>query len=163
MTLTESALAAQSLSAMHSQVLAGLAETFSVCAQGRSPEFILQVVRTADRLGMPKTLACCERHVAINASKSMRTEAFWEQIPACSSVRIARGLDAAYEEFKAHAVSKICPLIRNYNNHYGHSADMDNAQSIINNCELRVSVPPCKAFLKMAEPIASQAKAVAQS
>ena len=59
--------------------------------QDSNPAAILQMMKTADTLHMPKILACCERHVAIDAAKTMRTKAFWEQLPACSSVRIVRG------------------------------------------------------------------------
>lgn len=64
----------------------------SVLAQGKSPDFSLQIMMTADRLNMPKSLACCERHVAIDPSQQLRTEAFWEHMPACSYLRIAMGL-----------------------------------------------------------------------
>ena len=57
-----------------------LENTCSVFVQDRSPEFILQIMQTADRINMPKTLACCERHVAIDPAKSVRTQAFWELI-----------------------------------------------------------------------------------
>ena len=72
--------------------------------------FILQIMQTADRINMPKTLACCERHVAIDPAKSMRTQAFWEHIPARSSVRIATSLDVAYESLMAHFDSQMDSL-----------------------------------------------------
>ena len=134
--------------------------------QGSNPAAILRMMKTADTLHMPKILACCERHVAIDAAKSMRTKAFWEQMPACSSVRIARGLDAAYEDYKAQATTKIrswianCP---NYYNSHGMRSYIDDADAMVNDSELKVSVPSCKAFLKMTEPILSQAKEVSQS
>ena len=137
--------------------------------QDSNPAAILQMMKTADTLHMPKILACCERHVAIDAAKTMRTKAFWEQLPACSSVRIVRGLDAAYEVYKAQATSKIrlwvanCPNCRRYNNSHGIRSYMDDADVMVNDSELKVSVPSCKAFLKMTEPILSQAKEVPQS
>ena len=140
-----------------------LCVTPTVCAQGRSPEFILQVAKTADRLNMPKTLACCERHVAIDPARSMRTKAFWEQIPARSSLRIARGLNAAYEKFRAHAISKMDSLLDNCGGAYGMRTYKDQARSRLNSIELKLSVPLCKAFSEMAEPSPSQAEAGSSS
>lgn len=135
-----------------------------VLVQGRSPELILQLMKSADRLKMPKTLACCERHVAIGAS-SRRTEAFWEEMPACSFVRIAKGLDAAHENLKAQAISKIGPLVEslaaevsNYPAHADNEVDMfkEDLHDIFLAIKLNKSVPPCKAFLEMAEPVSSK-------
>ena len=150
-----------------------MAKSSPVLAQGRSPEFILQMIKTAKRLAMPKTLACCERHVAIDPANSMRTRAIWEQIPACSSVRIAKGLDAAYGKYKDQAISKMGSLLeataanlKPYSVESTHRVvrDCKIAVRITLSCiELKSCVPPCKAFLEMAEPVKSQAKAVPSS
>ena len=146
----------------------------ALCAQGRSPEFVLQIMKTADRLpvNMPKTLACCERHIAIAAS-SIRTEAFWELIPVRSSVRIARGLDAAYKTLKILAVSKIDSLLdalettlakpHTPDTIYHVRACKLSADSFIDGIELALAVPSCKAFLDLAESVPSQATAVSYS
>ena len=138
-----------------------------VLAQGRSPEFILQTSKTADRLTMPKTLACCERHVAIDPAKSMRTRAFWEHIPACSSVRIAMGMDAAYRKYKDQAISRMDSLLEevaaDLRQHSAGSAESARrvrdcrtaARIVLSSIELTLCVPPCKAFLEMAEPVPS--------
>ena len=175
-----------SLSAVHCQMRIGhalqdvhayginLPRKLSVCAQGRSPEFVLQIMKTADSLpvNMPKTLACCERHIAI-AAKSIRTEAFWEHIPVCSSVRIARGLDAAYKNLKTLAISKIDSLLDTLMTtlENPHTADTEyhvrvrkiSADTYINGIELTLAVPSCKAFLELAESVPSQARAVSLS
>ena len=111
---------------------------------------------------MPKTLACCERHVAVDSS--MRTKAVWEHISACSSVRIARGLEAAHENFKARVVSEMDDLLDNTGDdaHYVHKC-MSEVRNVLNRFELNWSVPPCKAFLEMADAIPSQAEAAFQS
>ena len=151
-----------------------LPRKLSVCAQGRSPEFVLQIMKTADRLpvNMPKTLACCERHIAIAAS-SIRTEAFWELIPVRSSVRIARGLDAAYKNLKILFVSKIDSLLdalettlakpHTPDTIYHVRACKLSADSFIDGIELALAVPSCKAFLDLAESVPSQATAVSYS
>ena len=151
-----------------------LEKTCSVLAQERSPEFILQIMQTADRINMPKTLACCERHVAIDPAKSMRTQAFWEHIPARSSVRIATSLDAAYENIRAHFDSQMDSLndvvldITGENSRHGNA--QQDAAHYVRSCKQYMCssikltyVPPCKAFLQMAEYVLSQAKADALS
>ena len=105
---------------------------------GMRPELFLQTMNTADRLNMPKLLACCERHVAIDPWGCMRTEDFWELMPACSSLRIARGLYAAYK--KLHATPGSAGKF--------HPTHLPSENAYI---ELRFFVPPSKAFLKMAE------------
>ena len=131
-----------------------LAKTFSVLAQGKIAEDILQIMLTADRLNMPKILACCERHVAMDPANSMRTKAFWERIPACSSLRIAKGLEAAHGTYKAHAMS----IIRS---HKGHP--IDTQQAALNSVDLEASIPPARHFFKMAEPVLSQEGAYSQN
>ena len=145
---------------------------FSILAQGRTPECILQMMKSADRLNMPRTLACCERHVAIDSANTLRTKVGWEHIPACSSVRIARGLDAAYDHLMAHAISQIDSLNHDIRSMcYARtksaiaSIPTDTA-SYVNACKRDISmhvklrsVPPCKAFLQMAESVLNQAEA----
>ena len=140
-----------------------LAESLPVLAQGRSPEFILQIMECADRLRLPKTLACCERHVAIDSANNMRTKVFWERIPICSSimVRIAKGLECAYESVTAHYLSKI-DSVSNTDYHTDYLRYMREWV-----CDLRMStqiklrfVPSCMAFLRMTEPVLSQAEAI---
>ena len=124
-------------------------------------------MKIADRVNMPKTLACCERHMAIGA-KRMKNEAFWEKIPACSSRRSARGLDAVHANFKARAVSKLCPVLDNLylNGTYTGSYVLENENDVrvskddllevFLDMKLKETVPPCKAFLEMAEPDSSK-------
>ena len=142
-----------------------LKNTLSNVAQGRSPDFILQAMKIADRVSMPKTLACCERYVAIDPAKSMRTQAVWEHIPACSSVRITKGLDAARKETEAHATSKqqylVDILVDAADRHPRDAAHhmrlcMNGAQNRRNLAKPKTFVPTCKAFLQMAERSLSQ-------
>ena len=113
---------------------------------------------------MPKTLACCERHVAIGA-KTMRSEAFWKDIPASSSVRIAMGLDAAHENLKAQAITKIAPLVESLAAEvsedpafadYEVDTFKENLGDIFLKIKLKESLPSCKAFFEMAEPVSSK-------
>ena len=135
----------------------------SLLLQGKGPDFILQTMQAAYRLGMPKTLACCERHVAIDFAKSMRTQAFWECIPVCSCMRIAKGLDAAYEKLHAQAISKIDSMPDTCMSGYTMRSYKLDVQNGLRSIQLKLSVPLCKAFFEMAEPIPSQAKAVSSS
>ena len=134
-------------------------------AQGRSADFILQTMKIAARVSMPKTLACCERHVAIDPAKSMRTQAVWEQIPACSCMRIAKGLDAARKNAEAHASSKqkylVDLLLETAGRHPGDAAffmglRMNHAQTRHNLAKPKTFVPSCKAFFEMTERSPSQ-------
>ena len=130
--------------------------------QESDAEAVLNIMKTADRLSMPKILACYECRVAINSVKGIRTKAFWEKIPACSSARIAMGLAAAHENCKAHAISKIGAMREVICNTSSitccHARNiMNDTLTSIESYELKVSVPPCKAFLTMAEPILDQA------
>lgn len=111
---------------------------------------------------MPKTLACCERHVAVDSS--MRTKAVWEHISACSSVRIVRGLAAAHDILKARVVSEMDDLLDDTGipAHYVHKC-MSEWRNVLNRFELNWSVPPSKAFLETADAIPSQAEAAFQS
>ena len=142
-----------------------LAKTSSILAQGRSPDFILQTMKIADRVNMPKTLACCKRHVAIDPAKSMRTQAVWEHIPACSSVRIAKGLDAARKTAEAHATSKqkylVDLLLVTAGRHprdaaYHMGLCMNSVQTRSNLAKPKSFVPSCKAFFEMTEHSPSQ-------
>ena len=129
--------------------------------QESDAEAVLNIMKTADRLSMPKILACYERRVAINFVKGIRTKAFWEEIPACSSARIAMGLchiaTAAHENCKAHVISKIGAMREVICNTCHARSIMNDTLTSIRCYELKVSVPPCKAFLTMAEPILDQA------
>ena len=142
----------------------------SALAQGRKPESILRIMKIADRVNMPKTLACCERHVAIMVgAKRMRKEAFWAEIPASSSERIAMGLHAVHANFRDQALSKIGPLLDDlrrygfYTGDYESEADDDVVRvcreevlDVLCEIKLKDSVPPCKAFLEMAQPVLSK-------